>query len=554
MIAGVLIWAGLLGWMFVLQVVRGHEYAARARSQHEAEVELPPPRGRIFDRERRPIAMNESSWSIYILPQYLISGEREEAARILSSFRLGSRREILDRLNREEGFFWFRRRIDYEKGERLRSALRKARLSHGVAGVEDARRVYPWGEVAASLLGFVGEDGRGLAGIEYQFDNQLKGEPGRAVFQKDPTGSLHPYPAYPYTRPRPGQDLELTIDIDLQELSYLKLKRAVDSARARQGMALVISVSDGAVLAAAEYPDFDPERYTRYPEERYKISSISEEFEPGSSFKHLIAACCLDHSLLHPGEEIDTRGGYTVVSGHRIRDVHDYGELSFPEVFIHSSNVGVVKLSQRVKPQMFYETARRFGFGTPTGIELPGEARGYLDPPHRITRLRLANMAFGQGLRVTGLQLAASYLIIANKGVYLKPYIIQRIIDDGRVVYEARPRPVRQAISSSAAEELRSILAQAVAQGTGKAAQIPGLRVCGKTGTAQKPGDRGGYSSERVMNSFVGFFPASEPKYLICVVLDEPNPPRYAAELACPLFREIAEGILGIDKYAEGLR
>lgn len=554
MITGVLIWVGLLGRMFVLQVLRGYEYTLRARSQHEEEVELPPPRGRIFDREGRPLAINESSWSVYIVPRSLKPGEREEVARILSSFGLGGRLEILDRLNREEGFFWFRRWLDYELGEELRSALKRGRVSHGVGVVEDARRVYPWGEVAASLVGFVGEDEKGLAGIEYQFDGRLRGEPGRAVFQKDPTGWLHPYPAYPYIRPRPGQDLELTIDIELQELCYLRLKRAVESARARQGMVLVISVSDGALLVAAEYPDFDPERYAQYPEERYTIYSIAEEFEPGSSFKHLTAACCLNESLLRPGEIFDTRGGYTVVSGHRIRDVRDYGRLSFPEIFIHSSNVGVVKLSQRVKPQLFYETARRFGFGVPTGIELPGEAQGYLDPPHRITRLRLANMSFGQGLRVTGLQLAVSYLIIANRGVYLKPYIIQRIRDDGRVVYEARPRRGRRVISESVAQELTSILAQVVARGTGKEAQLPEVGVCGKTGTAQKPEESGGYSSDRVINTFVGFFPASEPRYLICVALDDPNPPRYAAELACPLFREIAEGILGIDKYAEGLR
>jgi cell division protein FtsI/penicillin-binding protein 2 len=551
-IAGLVAWAGLLARAFIIQVLRNEEYAVRARAQHESEVELPASRGRIFDRHHQVLALNESGWSVYILPQHLKSQERGEAAQVLSSFGLGGGDEILRRINREGGFFWFARKIDYELGLKLTAALKEKGLWHGVVVVEDAQRVYPWGEVAASLLGFVGEDGGGLSGIEYQFDGRLRGEPGRAVFQKDPTGTSHPYPSYPYISARPGQDLELTVDIGIQELAYNHLKRMVDSSNARQGMVIVLSVSTAEVLALVEYPDFDPQSHARYPEERYKIASISDEFEPGSSFKHVIAACCLERSLVAPQEVFDLRGGYTTVSGHRIRDVRDYGRLDFEGIFVHSSNVGVVKLARRVEPKAFYEACRRLGFGAPTGIELPGEARGYLDPPDKITPLRLANMAFGQGLRVTGLQLAASYLSIANDGVYLKPYIIQRIIDDGKVIYEARAHQVRRAVPDSVAHMLKSILARVVSEGTGKAAAIPGFEVCGKTGTGQKPGPDG-YSSDRVTNSFIGFLPADEPQYLICLVLDEPNPPRYAAELACPLFKEIAEAILTVREYSEAL-
>lgn len=539
-------WLGFLGYAFTLQVVSGRRYGRLARNQHEIKVEILPQRGRIFDCRLRPLAVNVSCFSIYALPRYV--RDKTLAASVLSAAGVAGYNDILSRLRHERAFFWVRKKFDYTVGAKLKQTLEEKELSNAIVCVEDTRRAYPWSWMAASVLGFVGEENNGLAGIEYQFDRTLAGKPGWAVLQKSPLGDEFPYPSYPAVKAEDGKDLYLTLDAELQEIVATELAAAVDSSAALGGTVIVLELPSGAVRALVDYPDFDPGAYEKFPPSRWKISAIADEFEPGSSFKHVMAAACLERKLAVPTEKLSVKGGKIQLAGYTISDVHDYGTLTFSEIFEKSSNVGVVKLSRRIDAPSYYEVARRLGFGAPTGIELPGEARGYLDRPNEISRLRLANMAFGQGVRVTALQLAASYACLASRGLFLRPTIVAGI-DSVSAVKPPIPVVVRQALSESTCTVLNDILARAVAQGTGQNARLAEFTVCGKTGTAQKAVPGAGYSSQNLIVSFVGFFPKEAPQMVIAVVIDQPARACYASELACPLFRRIAERAVRIPEF-----
>ncbi len=541
-----LIWLGLLGYGFSLQVLGEKRYKRLAKRVHQEKIVFPPQRGLIFDDRGRILALNFSCSSIYALPQYLTN--KEKAAQILSKYKIVPYKRVLDRLRNRKSFFWIAKKIDYRIAQELKKELEKYRLSNAIVVVEDTKRFYPWRSFS-TLLGFVGEDDHGLSGLEYRLDSLLSGEPGWAVLERDALGKGFHYPSYPSIPPKSGADVYLTLDADIQNITYEKVKRFVDSLGCKKGMGIVLDVPTGKIKALVSYPDFDPLHYTDYPPRLWRNYPIEDEYEPGSCFKHVIAATCLEHHLFDTSKVFNTGRGYIRIGGHNITDAHRLPDLSFSGIIVHSSNVGVSLLSLKVKPEWFYETIRRLGFGERTGVALPGEARGKIDKPDKLTRLRLANMAFGQGLTVTALQLAASYLAIANNGRYLRPYIIERIEKDKRVIYKGRPLSIRRALSDSTCRILKEILSEVVKRGTGRNAALNGIEVCGKTGTAQKPVE-GGYSQEKVIASFVGFFPKDDPSLLIYVVLDEPKSPYYASQIACPLFREIAEEIIKIPQYA----
>ncbi len=541
-----LVWIGLLSYGFSLQVLGEKKYRKIAKKEHQRKIKFPAQRGLVFDYKGRVLALNSSCGSVYILPQYI--SDKKKAAGLLSRFKLGSYQSILRELRKRKRFFWIAKRIDQRLADALREAVEKEGVQNAIVVIEDKRRIYPW-RCCSSLLGFVGEENRGLSGLEYALDSLLKGKPGWAVLEKDALGKDYHYPSYPNIPSKPGSDVYLTIDAEVQSIAYEEVKRFVDSLGCKKGMAVILDVPTGAVRGLVNYPDFDPNHYNHYSPSHWRNYAVEDEYEPGSCFKHVIAAVCLEHKLIDTAKMINTHKGYILISGHKIRDAHPLPDLNFPGVFIHSSNVGVSILSLRVKPGWFYETARKLGFGAPTGILLPGEAKGKIDKPEKITRLRLANMAFGQGVTVTALQLAASYLAIANNGKYLKPYIIDKILKRGKIIYRGKPTLVRRALPDSLCRILKEILYRVVEEGTGKRARIEGIEVCGKTGTSQKPLE-GRYSEEKIITSFVGFFPKEHPSVLIYVVLDEPNIPYYASQIACPLFHRIARKILHLSEYA----
>jgi len=539
---------GVLGYAFYLQVILGPRYAERARSQHEEHIELLPKRGKVYDRNGIPLVTDEKAASIYVLPQYI--EDIPAAVRILSSYKLGTPTRLERYLRTRKHFFWLRRKFDYEKAYALKAELEKASLGNAINIEEEARRVYPWDEVTGSVVGFVGTEHTGLAGIEYALDSLLAGKPGLAIYQRDALGRDHPSPAYPVQEAKDGCDVTLTIDLDIQAIAYEELKAACERFAAKRGYCVVMNPQTGEVLALVDYPDFAPARYSRYARETWKIGAVADEFEPGSVYKPVVAAICIEDSLALRNEWIPTGSGI-VVQGQRITDLHGKAGYTFDDVFVKSSNIGAAKLALRCGVQRFYEVSRLLGVGVPTGIELPGEASGKIDRPRQMSELRLTNNAFGQGLSLTTLQLAAIYATFASGGVYNAPHIVKRIESGGRVIFKGKTKELRRVFSEQTAADVCEILEKVMDEGTGEAARIEGIEVCGKTGTAQKPVPGAGYSSSVSVVSFVGFLPRDDARILTVVVIDEPGLGRFASEIAAPAFQRIMERILRLPVYRD---
>jgi cell division protein FtsI/penicillin-binding protein 2 len=521
-----------------------------AQKQHSDSIPLPAERGRIFDRKYRPLVYNERGFSIHMFPRFIRS--IDTVVEIISKYQLKSKDEMISELKTKKTFFPVKKFIDYKTGDHLRSELRKYRLDNAIVVRENTKRIYPYGQILSSIIGFVGEDGTGLAGIEYVFDQYLKGKTGWEILQKDALGNKYHWPSNRIQKPVNGYDIILTIDLDIQSIVFEKLSQYVKNLNALRGAVIVLDCQDGSILALADYPDFDPQNFQNYPMNLWTASSITDEFEPGSVYKLLICAAALRspqmNQLLH--QSYNTSNGFIVVGGKKIKDVHNNGIITFDEIFIKSSNIGVSLLCSELSPVTFYQTERQFGFGTITGVELPGETKGFVDPPSKLTPLRFANNAFGQGVRTTLIQLATAYMAVANDGNLLKPYIVKEITVDNKIIYRGKKQLIRSVLTHEQSALIKEILARAVQEGTGKQAAIPGVRVCGKTGTAQKLEPSGKYSQTKSIMSFIGFFPQDKPRYLIAVMIDEPQKFRFAGEVACPLFREIAEQILLLEKLA----
>ncbi len=549
-----ILWVGLFVRAGYVQLVKWKQFEAEARKQHWERLELNARRGRVFDRQNRVLTLNRSTCSIQILPQYVRNGDagKDTLAGILADFGLGRRNAVRRELETHDRLFRFRRGVDYELADSLRRVLVRRHFRNCTLIDEENQRVYPYGEACAKVVGFVGTE-RGLAGVETRFDSVLRGEAGWVLLQRDAVGFVLPDPSYPRHEPVAGADIRLTLDTDVQEICYRALKSKVTETMALGGSAVVISAETGAVLALADYPSYDPARFGSYPQSRYKCRAVCDQFEPGSSFKPVIGLAAMESSKAREllNREYDVSRGFIEVSGRKISDVHNNGVLDFDGLFVKSSNPGCAMLSLEIDREEFFLVARALGFGNPVGVHLPGEGRGMIDPPAKLSRLRLANNAFGHGLTVTLLQLAAAYLCVANDGVYLSPYLVASIDARGRNLYRSGRTEVRHAVKPATARRMKEILARVVTEGTGRLAAIPGIEVCGKTGTAAKIDPAGGYSATKSRMSFVGFLPKERTRYIIAVLVDEPSTSRYAAAVACPLFREIGEGLLVLERLRE---
>lgn len=550
------VWTALLGYLGYVQLGRWKHYETEARQQHWIKLELLAPRGQVFDRLGRPLALNRSCASIRILPQYIGSsgaraeGERPvrdpkkvaELADVLTGFGFGDRAATLRDLSTRDKLFWFRRDVDYGVAESLRRVLIARQLSNCTYVDDDVERIYPYGEVCAPVVGFVGDE-RGLAGIETEYDSILRGHGGWTMLQRDAVGRSYPYPSYPIERPVAGADIHLTLDLDVQEICYDALLDQVQATGALKGSAVVLDAKTGAILGLCDYPSYDPNNYDDYPKDRYKTTAVSDQFEPGSSFKIVICAAALESPnsdrLTH--QTYDVSAGLLQIGKRQIHDVHSNGVLDFDGLFIKSSNPGCAMLSMQVEPELYYQIARGLGFGSTVGIGLPNEGSGFIDRPDKLNTLRFANVAFGQGVTVTLTQLAAAYLCVASNGAYLRPYLIASVRQNGRWLRRYQPAAVRQALRSATAGRMKDILERVVTEGTGTAAQVDSVPTCGKTGTAQKTEPGGGYSRTRSRMTFVGFFPKLEPEYVIAVLIDEPRTVRFAGSTSCPAFKAIGE-------------
>ncbi|MBI3975382.1 MAG: penicillin-binding protein 2 [Armatimonadetes bacterium] len=528
--------AVLAGRLISLQGTQAEHLRSLAVSQQLGAVVLPSHRGRIFDRLGRPLASNLETESVYAVPR-AIRDPRAFARAVAPALQMDPL-VIERRLEPHLYFVWLRRKVSPQTAE----ALRALGLEGQLGFVTEERRAYPNGSLAAHLLGFVGIDNQGLAGVELGYDDILQGRAGKAVAGRDAIGRSRPDTQRLAAAPADGADLVLTIDQVIQHLTERALQRAVDETGAVRGMALVMDPRSGEMLAMAAAPTFAPGAFDRVGPQRWANRPIGEVFEPGSTFKLVTVAAALDSGRVGRSDRFGCPP-YLQVGRHRIRDVHRSCETtqSLEEILRRSSNVGAAQVAQRLGKEVFYQYIRRFGFGAATGIDLPGESGGIVNPPAEWLGPGLQTIGFGQGISATALQMLTAASALANDGVLVRPHVMRMVRDrEGRLLRAAAPGEGRRVVSSATAAALMRMMVQAVEDGTGRQAALPGYVVAGKTGTAQKPGPDGGYLAGRYVASFVGFAPVPHPRLAILIVLDEPKGAYFGGTVAAPVFREIA--------------
>ena len=525
--------------LYHLQVMRYDHYQAKAERQQQRVVTLDPPRGTIYDAHGRELAVSVQVDSAFAVPSE-IRDPKATAKALAGVVKELDAAKLVRQLGGDRDFVWVARKLDAPVAARVRELELP-----GIYFLQESKRYYPMGTLAAQVLGYVGTDNHGLAGLELVYDREVAGKQGVRTVLRDAKHGTLASPNLSFAEAEPGHDLYLTLDATVQHIVERELVRAVEARGAKRGSAIFLDPRTGGVLAMASYPTFNPNEFRNYREADWRNRAIMDGYEPGSTFKIVTAAAALDSGLVKADDVFDCEMGGITLFGIHIRDHKPYGRLSFADVIAKSSNVGVIKAALRLGDRRLYQTIRGFGFGQPTGIDLPGEASGILHSVEHWGPLAKAYISFGQGISVTPLQLAAATAAVANGGTLLKPHVVEAV-SRGEVRVPRYPEPpvVGRPISAPAAAEVSRLLEGVVISGTGKSAAIAGYRVAGKTGTAQIP-VRGGYLRGGYLPSFVGYAPAGRAAVVGVVAIAEPQGNEYyGAQVAAPVFGSITRQVL----------
>jgi cell division protein FtsI (penicillin-binding protein 3) len=524
-----------------LQVSQHQGLVNRARQQQQNAIETSPQRGDLIDRQGRELARSVQTVSLFVDPDQLSSLQLDctasELAKALGENETDLRKQLQSAQDEKRRFVWIVRRLDAEKATPI-----LALNLPGLQSVLEPKRYYPNGSLASHVLGFVGLDGQGLAGLEQVYNEKISGEPGQLFLEKDAAG--RPYESYEIAA-KQGQSVVLTIDQAIQYQVERALQGAVERTHAKSGSVIVLDPRSGEILALANAPSFDPNAVAASPADNRRNWALQNVYEPGSTFKIVAFSAAIEKKLAKPDDQIDCQMGSITVAGRVIHDHHPFGTLTMAQALAKSSNVAAIKLGLRVGDASMYDFMTRFGFGSKTGVELPGETVGILRKVERWQPSSIGSIAMGQEVGVTPVQMAAAFGALANDGVRIAPHLVREIRNSsGAVVYSAQPEQ-RRVVSVETATALRTMLEGVTLNGTAKKAQLDGYSAAGKTGTAQKidPKTRT-YSKTKYIGSFVGFAPVSNPQVVIIVVMDEPTGLYHGGDVAAPVFREIAEQIL----------
>jgi cell division protein FtsI/penicillin-binding protein 2 len=508
-----------------IQIVHGAEYEAKAQRQQVREFTTTSKRGVIYDRNGEELAVSRRMASIVADP--LLIEDPLAAAEALAPI-LGQEAAVLvDKLKGDSRFAFVARKVDPALGQQVLDLELR-----GLSIRPEEKRVYPKGALAPQLLGYVGIDNVGLAGVEKQYDDQLTGVNGKRGVVGDPFGRT--LGVLFDQAGREGRSVVLTIDEDIQFVAEQAVADAVEKFGALKGTAIVLDPRSGEVLAMANVPYFDTNEFGVQKEEERRNAAVTDQYEPGSTFKMVVAAAALEAGLVDPDTSFDLAPTITVYD----RTVHEAHEdlpavrsMTVTDILAQSSNVGAVTLGLEVGKERLIDAIYDFGFTARTGIDFPGEATGSMLPADKWSGTTIANVPMGHGISVTPIQLVAAYGAIANEGVYVQPHLSK----------EVATKPPRRVVSEEVARQLRDMLRVTVATGTGQEAQVKGYVVAGKTGTAQKVLPNGGYSNDTFVASFIGMVPADDPALVILVSIDEPTLEYYGSVVAAPAFAQIAD-------------
>jgi cell division protein FtsI/penicillin-binding protein 2 len=540
--AWILVFALLFVRMVDLQVVRAGSLARLAMRQQIESIQIPGRRGLIVDRMGRPLAVNVEVESIYAVPRAI--GEPSAFGRRVGPALGLSPADIVAHLRRGGPYFaWLARRVPAATGR----AVRELGAAGSIGVLPESRREYPAGTIAASVVGFTGMDDGGLAGLELQYDHVLRGAGGLAVADRDAIGRTLVQTQRVITPPRDGDTLVVTLDEVIQHIAERELGRALSDTRARSGVAIVMDPQTGEILAMAGLPTFDPGHYQGAPPALWKSHAVADVYEPGSTFKLILAAAALSSHAVTLADRF-TDPGQIRINGATIHDAEPnehFESLGLGDIVKYSSNVGAAQVATRVGTPVFSGYIHRFGFGRPTGIDLPGETPGIIRPTSKWLGPSLQNIGFGQGISVTPIQILVAVSSLATHGLAVHPHVVEVIRDPGGhpVATPGEVPPIR-VIEQEVADQVFAMMRDVVHSGTGVKAQIPGYAVAGKTGTAQRPSPSGGYEPGGYVASFVGIVPADAPRLAILVIVDGPHGAYFGGDVAAPVFREIARQVL----------
>jgi cell division protein FtsI/penicillin-binding protein 2 len=518
--------------LFKMQVVDYTTYMGKVKAQINRVEELHSKRGTITDRNGEILAISLQSKSAF-----LSNKDKEISLAVFRDFcsRLtlsnSQKIKVNKRIRRGEKFIWLKRKLTDEEFQKIQPLVLNKQTAGTIDFIDEYRRVYPQKKIASHILGGVGIDEQALGGIETSLDSAIKGRGGKLKVLIDARKKIFQFKYL--EQPVAGEDIHLSIDAALQFLVERELAAAVEKYQAAGGAVIVMSSADASILAMASYPDYAPEEIWRTPAAALKNNAISFLYDPGSTFKIVLAAAALENRVCALDETFNCFNGVYAVRDRQITDVHPFDRLSFADIFIQSSNIGAARIGQRLGGEKYFQAIRNFGFGRRTGILLPAEENGILYPPAKWSGVSLAFLSHGYEISVTPLQMAVAFNVLASGGSLLQPKILLHSgpADGGRKI-----------LSPLSEQPLTAILTAVVDRGTGKKAAIRGIEIAGKTGTARKVKD-GKYAASYV-SSFGGFFPAGDPQATVFVVVDEPLGMYYGGDVAAPLFRAIAEKIM----------
>lgn len=517
-----------------VQVIKYPYLSKLAQRQHNLVIKLEPIRGTIYDCNMRPLAFSINLESIYANPRMI--KDPIKAAYLVSDILHIDHADLVKKFTKDKAFVWVARKVPPETADKVRV------LGLDYIGfVKEPKRFYPNEKLACHVVGFAGLDNVGLEGVELVCDEYLNGKPGWRFTKQDAKQRELPSYKNKSVPPVDGYNVVLTIDMVLQNIADMQLDVIMQKFRPKAATIIVMEPSTGRILALANRPNFIPNRFQDYQPLARKNRAITDIFEPGSAFKIITASAVLEEEKVSMSDKFFCENGeYKPIPSYTLHDYHPYGWLTFRQVIEKSSNIGVGKVAKILGSQDLYKYIRSYGFGQKTGIDLAGEVSGIIRPPSQWSKTSPWNIPMGQEVAVTSIQTVAAASAIANNGVLMKPYIIDRIQDSkGQIIKSSSPVAVRRVLSEKTARQMREIMAGVVENGTGTAAKIPGLRSAGKTGTAQKVEPSGHYSSDKYVGTFVGFAPAENPIITCIVTVDEPHPVHFGAVVAAPAFSKV---------------
>lgn len=531
-----MLWLAVIGLRAgYLQLFKGTWLSSKAEGQYIEKLTVRGKRGTIYDRHHQAMAMSIETTSVAAYPK-AIQNKADAVAKLAKVLHL-KQRDVRRRLDSKKSFVWLKRQASPKE-----VAAVKALKILGVDFLPAHSRFYPNTTLAAQVLGFTGTDNHGLEGLEFYYDNELKGSERKVTVLKDALGRDFDADQLAGLY-QAGNNLVLTLDRHIQYLTAEALAEAVNKYNARSGMAIVMVPQTGAILSLAHYPLFNPNAFGRYDREAWRNRAITDHFEPGSTMKIFSAAAALESGISTPDTIYYCENGSYPIGTHTVHDTKAYGWLSLQQIVKYSSNIGAVKVVEKIGSEALYANLQAFGFGRRTHIDCPGESTGSLSNYRRWTALDTGAIAFGQGVAVTGLQLISAVAALANDGLMMRPHVVQAITNaNGQPVRTISPESVRQVVTAETARSVRRIMRTVITPGgTGVKADLKGYAVSGKTGTAQKIDSKGQYAKDRYVSSFVGFAPTERPALAVLVVVDEPQGTFYGGLVAAPAFRQIVQ-------------